>query len=322
MRALVTGAGGFIGRVLCQRLEAEGWRVRALLRTPGAGPWQESVVTDLAVAAPEVAALDGVGVVFHLAARTHALTESGDTEALYHALNVEGTRRLLDVARRAGVGRVVFASSVKAMGEGGEACLDESAPLRPVTPYGRTKLMAEGLVLDAGGAVVRLPLVYGPGDQGNLARMLRAVARGWFPPLPETGNRRSLVHVADAAQALLLAGTKPEAVGEVFLVTDGRFYSTREIHLAMLAALGRPTPSWQVPLSLLKSMARLGDGAGRALGRRFLFDSAALEKLIGSACYRDDTIRRRLGYVSAWTLPEALPEMVAAMARSHGGRRR
>jgi UDP-glucose 4-epimerase len=69
---------------------------------------------------------------------------------------------------------------------------------------------------------LRPALVYGPGMKGNLARLIAAVRRGWLPPLPETGNRRSLVHVDDVAQALLLAAAQPAAAGRTYFVTDGR----------------------------------------------------------------------------------------------------
>ncbi len=315
--ALVTGASGFLGRRLCARLRAEGVRVRALSRRPGEGPWEDALALDLATAPLPPGALAGVDTVFHLAARTHALGERGD-EPLYRALNVEGTRRVVEAAVAAGVARLVLASSVKAIGEGGPHCLDEDSPEAPASAYGRSKLEAERLVQAAGRtraihtAVLRLTLLYGSGAPGNLARMLAAVRRHRFPPIPECGNRRSLLHVDDAVEALLLAARRPEAAGRTYIVTGPRPYSTREIYEAMCRALGREPPRWSVPLAALRLLARAGDAGGRLAGRRLPLDSAALDKLAGSAWYSARRIERELGFRARRELAESLLEMAAA----------
>jgi len=323
--ALVTGASGFLGRALCGRLRARGARVRALMRRAGSGPWDEAVAADIASGPLPEAALRGVDAVFHLAARVHAVSERrGAGEDAYRRVNVEGTRRVVDAAVAAGASGVMFVSSVKAMGEGREVCLNEEAAPAPETPYGRSKLEAEGIVLEAGArhglhaSVLRLPLVYGAGAGGHLAAMLGAVARGRFPPLADPGNRRSLVHVADAVEAAILAASSSRAAGRVYLVTDGRAYSTRALYEMMCEAAGRAVPRWRVPLGVLRAAAVMGDGAGRCLGRRMPFDSEALGKLTGSAWYSSARIERELGFRPAHTLADALPEMVAAWRAGAG----
>jgi len=185
---LVTGATGFIGRRLCAVLKQHGSHVRALGRGERDGLWNRFIRADLAQGVP-ADALHDVDTVFHLAGKAHALSETSQDEAEYFRINTEGTRRLLEVAGEAGVRRFVFFSSVKAMGEGGDACLDESAACCPETPYGKSKLAAEHLVLNGGyvpePVVLRLSMVYGPTRKGNLPRMIEAVARGRFLPLPE-----------------------------------------------------------------------------------------------------------------------------------------
>jgi UDP-glucose 4-epimerase len=229
---------------------------------------------------------------------------------------VDGTRRLLQAARAASVERFIFLSSVQAMGDTAATCVDETAPSRPATPYGRSKLEAEGLVLDEKNGLphavcLRPPLVYGPGQKGNLDRMIRAVDRGLFPPLPDVGNKRSMVHVHDVIDAVLLAAARPEANRRCYIVTDGRAYSSREIHSAIAGSLGKAMPSWHVPLGALRAMARGGDWIGRVQGRRFMFDSEALEKLVGSAWYSSERISRELGFRATLDLTQALPEIVS-----------
>ena len=248
--------------------------------------------------------------IFHLAGKAHALAETAQDEAEYFAINTDGTRRVLEAARRAGVGRFVLFSSVKAMGEGGETIQDETAPCLPEAPYGQSKLAAEKLVLDGDyvpeAVVLRLSMVYGLPGKGNLPRMIEAVAKGRFPPLPEMGNRRSMVHVDDVLQAALLAAERPEAVGQTYIVTDGRQYSPRQIYVWICEALKKPVPRWVVPLPVLWLLGVAGDWIGRVRGRRFVFDSDALDKLIGSAAYSCEKLKSELGYRPAHDLYHSL----------------
>ncbi|MDQ3663497.1 MAG: NAD-dependent epimerase/dehydratase family protein, partial [Actinomycetota bacterium] len=187
----------------------------------------------------------------------------------------------------------------------------------PRTPYGRSKAAAERLVLAVGQehemhtCNIRPVLVYGPGVKGNLHKMLRAVDKRRFPPLPEVHNRRSLIYVGDVARALLLAAEHPGAAGQTFVVTDGVEYSTRQLYEAVAGALGRAVPPVSAPLWSLRALARAGDGAGRLIGRRTPIDTPALGRLVESAWYSSDRIRDELGYEPLSTFDTALPEMVA-----------
>jgi len=322
-RVLVTGGSGFIGRYLVDALMQRGADVTILSRHPSpAGMKCKTVAGDLT--RPET--LDdvccGFRVVFHLAGDAHAIDRlANDNERLGWRTTVEGTSALVDQAITAGVSRFLFFSSVKAMGEGCEACLDEMTESQPVTAYGKAKHEAEQLVLEANrqglsSTVLRLPMVYGPGCKGNLPRMIQAVARGRFPPLPETGNKRSMVDVRDVVQAALLAATNPVAAGKMYIVTDGQVYSTRQIYEWMCDALQRLVPRWVMPFSLLRMVARVGTAIQSVTGRRFLLDTDALDKLTGSAWYSSEKISRELNYRPAYTLKDSLPEMVAELRRN------
>lgn len=330
-RAVVSGATGFIGRRLVTTLRRQGAQVTVLVRDPGKAKalWTDGQVrkyrVDFSVESDIGAVCKGVNTVFHLAGYAHAGDANDDTaSALHRTVTVKGTRALLSEAVRAGVQRFVFVSSVKAMGEGSDRCLDETSPVAPTTAYGRAKREAEELVLEAGAkhgihvAVLRLPLVYGSGGNGNLPRMIEAIDRGRFPPLPDVRNKRSMVHVDDVVQALRLAVENPKAKGEVYLVTDGRFYSTYQICAFIRRALGRAEPKWSVPIGGLRAAARIGDLISGARGRPFFFDSITLNKIIGSAWYSSEKIAHDLGFRPTHTLETALPEMVEEYRRRLG----
>lgn len=333
MRVLVTGATGFIGRRLVKALCDADIEVKALSRHSSVGDLVRNCpggkIIPVEADLTQVASLDHVCAdvdgVCHLAGYAHAEDANDESAASIHRqITVNGTRLLLEQACREGVRRFIFVSSVKAMTEGGAECIDETAAALPVTEYGRAKLKAEQLVLDAGRdaemhvCVLRLPLVYGPGVKGNLLRMIKAIDNGRFPPPPGVSNRRSMVHVDDVVRALRLAAEHPRANGEVYLVTDGRTYSTREIYVLIRRALGGAEPRWAVPAGALRAIAWMGDAIGRIQGRPFVFNSIMLEKLLGSAWYSSTKIERDLGFKPAHTLETALPAMVEEYRMRNG----
>lgn len=257
----------------------------------------------------------GVETIFHLAAKVHEASHRGSDDGEYEDVNVKGTRNLLKAAAACGVRRFVFFSSVKAMGETTETCEDEDAIPNPQTSYGRSKLEAERTVLgDDGhgveGVCLRLPLVYGPGQKGNLMRMIAAVDCGWFLSIPEFGNRRSMVHVGNVIDAACLAAEHPAAPGRCYIVTDADPYSTREVYELIATALGRPVPSWRMPIAVLRGLACAGDLGRRLLGTPIGFDSDAITKLSSSAWYSSARISRELGYRPGVSLEAALPEII------------
>jgi nucleoside-diphosphate-sugar epimerase len=312
-KALVTGADGFIGSALTRHLEGLGVRVYRLSRN-ARGP--DTLVADLG--RDPIAGLVDVRpeVVFHLAGRVHMMDEGADAEVEHMRVTVEGTRYLLEAAADAGAKAFVFFSSVAVMPEGSATELDETAPTAPASPYGRAKLRAEELVLGANGkggmrtVSIRLPMVYGPGHKGHLPRMISAIARGFFPPLPKYPGKRSLLHVEDAVEAAILAANKPEAAGQVYIVAEPRAYSSREIYEIVLSAMGKSAPGWHVPRALMASGALLGDVGERLIRRRLPFDSASLSKLSRPAAYSGAKIERELGFKTKRSFATAAPELV------------
>jgi len=241
----------------------------------------ESILCDLQSDAIPDDALDDVDTVFHLAGFAHDMQDPSKVEDLYRLINVDATVELARLAVESGVKRFVFISSVKAGGSlSSGKCINESDQNEPEGVYGKSKREAELKLLKIGDesdmhvSIIRPSLVYGPDTKGNLQLMLSGIEKGWFPPLPETGNRRSMVHVDDLVQAILLVSEDSRANGEIFIATDGIPYSSREIYNAMCGVIDKPIPKWSVP--------------------KFLFDIASLlnprikyklNKLLGDECY-------------------------------------
>ena len=331
---LVTGATGKLGRHLVQALLAREARVAILTRAPARARtlWPGAAVDcregDLEHPATLRPALEGIALVFHLASYSPSPDEADIYEAPGHwAVSAEGTHHLVAAARAAGVPRLVYLSSVKVMGDaagaGSQPATEDTVPA-PDTLYGRAKLAAEGEILAAGGTpgvhacVMRLPMVYGLEDgQGNLGRMITAVARHRFPPWPRHVNRRSAIHVQDAVRAALLCAWHPRAAGRLYLVTDGAPYSTRWLYEQIRLALGWRVTAWGIPLVVLRALAALGTLGEKVTGRAMPLTLATLEKLTGNAWYSAAKINHELGFKARHQLAETIPRLVRDYRAHH-----
>jgi len=311
---LISGSTGFVGGRLVKALLAEQRQIRLLSRRSIAD--HDVVVAELADRSALVTACAGVERVFHCAGYAHAFSSLADEDADRHWQdNFEGTCNLVEAAGQAGVKCFVFLSSVKAMAEPGATCADEDFPGDPATAYGQAKRAAEAVVLAAGQRYgmhvvnLRLAMVYGAGGRGNLERMGRLVQRGLFPPLPETGNHRSLVHADDVVAALRLVAADDRANGRTYIVAAPEAPSGRQLYDGLRMAVGMPRCTWAVSDRALRLVARLGDGVEAITRRRLPLDSEALERLLGSAWYSPARIERELGWRARISLADGLREM-------------
>lgn len=320
MHPLVTGASGFLGRQFLDALALRGTPARALVSPRGCRelPRASAVVSgDLLDRAALVRACEGVTHVIHLAARVH---RARDSAAAFRRDNVEGTRVLLETAAAAGATHFLFMSSVKAMGEEADGVLDERTPARPSTPYGRSKLEAEEVAVDAGArlgmriVVVRLPTVYGPGVKGNILRLLDAAKEGRRLPFGAIQNRRSMIFSGTAVEASLAALawlTGAPVARHVYLASDGRPYSTGEVYAAMCRAMGRAPRLRAVPVPVLLALGRAGDIAGRLVGRSMPIDSAGIARVAGDLEVSCAKLARDTGFRPTIDLDEGMRRTVA-----------
>jgi nucleoside-diphosphate-sugar epimerase len=243
--------------------------------------------------------------VVHLAALVHQAGGAAQNRwPEYRRVNVSGTRRVARACSEAGVGRVVFVSSIAVYG-GGITRVDEQSLTRPEDDYGRSKLEAEEslraelLHSASDWCILRPPLVYGPGNPGNLARLQRLVARGYPLPFGGIHNCRSFIFVDNLVDAIVTVLRHPHAIHASYVVSDGSDFGTAELVRALAAGSGQRARLLNVPVSVLRFLGRTGDFAGRVLGIRTAVDSRAINSLVGSLLV--DSTRFRQAF--AWQPP-------------------
>ncbi|MDX6640616.1 MAG: hypothetical protein QOF12_1627 [Solirubrobacteraceae bacterium] len=306
MRALVTGAAGFIGAHVVDALVAAGAEVRAFDRDPPVDvpPGAEPVVGDLLDADAVRAAMDGCDAVFHLAAvYSFARADAG----LMQAVNVEGSRILLDAAARSTVRpRVVYTSSCATCGpvRGRPATEDDAPPAYELAvPYKRTKIAGEQLALAAAAeghdvVVVNPTTPVGPGDRRPtptgkmIADVAGGRARGYL-----AGSVLNVVAVADVAAGHLRAHERARA-GRRYLL-GGENLPMREVFAAAARAAGRPPPRLAVPWAVAFGAAVAARAALRPFGREpelLVLDEVRLGRL--PMAFDDARARRELGHTS------------------------
>ena len=243
MNVLVTGATGFTGGHLAEYLAARGDSVRALVRPRSRARFDASplpsagivaVEGDLADADALTRAAAGVDVVYHIAA---TYREAGQPDSAYRAINVEGTRKLLEAALAGGVRRLVHCSTGGVHGHIEHPPANEDAPFNPGDVYQQTKLEAEQAARAFGDrtgfdVVVARPIgIYGPGDLRFL-KMFRGLARRTFPMLGSGKPFYHLTYIDDLVEGFRLCGTEPAARGRTYILA-GPSYTTLEqlVHL-------------------------------------------------------------------------------------------
>ena len=280
----LTGATGFIGQYLLNELPKRGYRLRVLLRRPTMLPegCASAVIGDLAKPYNMAEALSGVDAVIHSAGI--ASTMSGLPEDDYRLFNTEATVKFARAAERARVKRFVFLSSIRAQsGPTADGVLTEEREPRPTDAYGRSKLAAEqGLAetrLDW--VALRLALVYGPGVEGNVARLI-TLARSPYPlPIAGLKAEHSLLALDNLVEAVDKVLALQQPLKRPLIVADPKPLTLGAIIAAMRQGLGRRAALFYVPKPLLKSALR---AAGHVDGYEPLFgslvaDPSALAKL-------------------------------------------
>jgi dihydroflavonol-4-reductase len=269
MRALVTGATGFVGSHLVEALQRSSIEVTAFARsaTKAADLVRRGVQVingDLDDVGGLDRAVENQDIVYHVAGMVAARDE-----AEFLRCNRDGTRNLVTATERQGRARFVLVSSLAAAGpaELGTPLLGTEPP-RPVTAYGRSKLAAEQVVRSSSlpWSIVRPPIVYGPRDR-EVLKVFRLARLGLAPVFGDGAQELSAVHAADLAQALLAVAQAPEAIGRTYHACHPQVFTSGELAQSVAASMGRSVVRLKVPHAIGRGLLAITERTARLTGR-------------------------------------------------------
>lgn len=330
-RALVTGATGLVGSYIVERVLADGWSVRALVRDPHAATWlgdlgAELARGDLADHESLLAAMGGCDTVFHCAA---LIAASGDWSSFERA-NIAGTRAVVDAAASIGA-RLVHTSSVAVYGGAARyrsAPTDEDTPLAPLPEhsyYARSKREAEQIVLDAHAmgelwaTAIRPPMIYGKRDRQLVPRFARVMRTGFFPLFGGGRSTFSLVHASAVADGAVRAARHDAAGGRAFNLANDFPVTIADFVQLGANGLDRRVRNVSIPLAVARaSFSALGAIAG------VTHQKALAEQLPGTVDtftrdnpFTSDRARGELGWSPSVRPEVGIPEAFAWWMKQH-----
>lgn len=253
-KIFITGSTGFVGRHLVNVLKKQNISFVAGSR---------ALYGDLVTQQNWEGLLSGCDGVIHLAARVHVMDEtSTDPLAEFRKMNVETTLNIARAAKKMGVKRFIFISSIKVNGEETFAQAFKATDISaPQDFYGISKMEAENELLKLHNpglfevVIIRPPLIYGPGVKANFEKLFSLAGLGLPLPFERVGNQRSLVSVFNLIDLIMTALVHPKAAGEIFMVSDDRDLSLNELIKLMAKVQGKKARLLPVPVGVMKLAA-------------------------------------------------------------------
>lgn len=316
-KILVTGATGFVGSHVVDRLVERGRTVRCLVRQSSnlrylKHPQIEFAYGGLDEATDWNAALADVDTIYHVAGLTFARRAKD-----YFTVNQRGTEAILAAAirQRQRIKKFVQVSSLAAMGPGhDDQPVDEDTQPAPITPYGQSKLAGEEAVFAASDllpvTIVRPPAVYGPRDYA-LYELFKSIARGLSPMIGRYDKHVSLVHVHDLADGIILAGESAAATGRAYFISSDEVYVMREVADKIGALLGRRVRTLTIPRPVAFGVALVSEGVAAVTRKMPLLNRDKVkdfaQKNWGCSIAR---AKRELGYRQQVLLETGLRETI------------
>lgn len=300
---LVTGAGGFVGRHLVEYLVAEGVRVRAMVRREAQAKElrdlvEEVVIADLQKPETLARAVEGVAGVYHIAALFRL---EGVSDDVFHAINAEGVRHMLDASIAAGVKRFIHCSTNGVHSDIDNPPADETAPFKPADIYQVTKLEGEQIAMRyfeegrISGVVLRPTMIYGPGDTRTL-KLFRMIAKERFFYVGKGMALTHWVDVRDLAAAFKLAMEAKDITVEAFLIGGRAYHPLRENARDIAALLGVKEPWLQIPVAPMMALAYLMEITCKPLGIEPPLFRRRVSFFLKHRAYTIEKARRMLGY--------------------------
>ncbi len=285
---LITGSNGYIGSVLVSRLKRDSHRIRHIFKSQPKGDYltDDFLICNLGFEEIPSNVFADVNCVIHLAGISSDVSSTKNDADIYDKVNHLATLELAQKASQNGVKVFIFVSSVKAGGDSEKyICKNEEDQNQPLGIYARSKRDAEEDLIRLSKTsemkiiIIRPALVYGPGVKGNLENLKKMVLKSWVPSLPEVGNRRSLVHLHDVVSSIMFLQKSSCKSGEIFNVTDGNNYSTRQLCESIASAYSKKLSFIVIPTFVFSVMRKLH------MKLDFIID-----KLLGDECYSSEKL--------------------------------
>jgi len=315
-KVAVTGATGFLGSHLVDRLLHEGYEVSAHARDPEKAKMLDKRVSvfigDICNSDVLAEAFSGCEWVFHTVSNFR--TASGTPES-YQKINVKGTETALQAAREAGVKRFIHCSTIGVHGDVAESPATETSPFNPGDLYQETKLEAERLALAAAGqegmevVVVRPCSMYGPGDL-RMLKMFRMLSKKTFFKVGPCRENFHAAYIDDVVDGFMRAAEVPGISGEVYIVGGSRYHPLDEYIDTAAAAVGAPRPLLRLPYWLLFSAAWGCEKIFVPLGKEPPLHIRRVRFFKNNRAFSIDKARRVLGYTPQVELEQGMRQTV------------
>ncbi len=309
---LVTGATGFTGKALCERLVENGEQVTAFVRPSSEIKYLQEIGVNCVAA--DITSKEDVAknftsfdCVYHIAA---AYRTEHSTEDMFTLVNVEATRNLLDAAKECGVGRFVHCSTVGVQGEIDDPPADENYRFKPGDHYQESKKEGELLALryfqeGLPGTVFRPVGIYGPGDTRFL-KLFRPVSKGLFVMIGSGKVLYHMTYIDDLIDGILLCGSRKEALGEVFTLGGEHYTTLRELVDQIAEVLGKSNTGIRIPYTPVYLASVLCDKVCKQIGVSPPIYPRRVEFFSKDRAFSIDKAKRMLGYAPKISLQEGL----------------
>jgi nucleoside-diphosphate-sugar epimerase len=319
MKVLVTGGTGFTGKALVRRMLDEGHEVVALdykegYKTAEIRDWgAELVLGSVTDPATVERCMRGVEVVHHVAAAFRELTVP---RSHYRAVNVEGTRNLLQAALEQRVRKFVYCSTCGVHGNVDHPPGGEDAPIQPADYYQETKYEAEPIVLDyvAKGlksTILRPAAIFGPGDTGRYRMIFRQLKRGWFPMFGDGQVLYHPLYIDNFLDAFVLCMEEDKGVGQAYLIADSEYLTIEELVKRSARAMGVEARFRRYPVWPVVAAGYVVEAACKPFGIEPPIHPRRVDWYRQTRAFKIDKARRELGYQPKVDLDEGLRRAAA-----------
>lgn len=329
-KILVTGATGFIGTHLVNKLIEKGADISIFVRDQK--KIDKEWVKKTKVFEGDITNKDSlsliskdIDVVFHLVAvNVHKTPRSEEEKKYLYEVNVKGTKNILESLGGC-LKHFIFLSSISVY-DGVESSkeLEENSEVKPNNAYGESKLICERLVAEYGKKYgfmttsLRMPFAYGPGNKGNIFKMIDAISKRRFFLIGRGDNKRSSVYVGNVVDSALSVVGKEIANGKVYIVTDDINYSVKELYMIISKSLGRKPIPFHLPLGIAKIFAKVGDSVEKFFPGLFPLNSEILRKLTCTFCFSSNKIKEEIGFSPKYDFYNTISETISWCKKTRG----